>query len=173
MPKSGEILDLGSTLEFFIRGLSQRAIIEKILYDPSQAQRSMQMLREGFIDAEDLTQTQANLSTATQCLYDHLINRKLRIYPNEDLRSHVLNAATKESERFFRLTKEHQRRKIDACVALSFAILAAVRVGRPAVAGETAPYRLENNLDPDFFNGAEPSHSVTEYHPSGPATRNY
>jgi phage terminase large subunit-like protein len=170
MPKSGEILDLGSTLEFFIRGLSQRAIIEKILYDPSQAQRSMQMLREGFIDAEELTQTQANLSTATQCLYDHLLNRKLRIYPNEDLRSHVLNAATKESERFFRLTKEHQRRKIDACVALSFAILAAVRSGRPAVAGETSPYRLENNLDPDFFSGAEPQHSVTEYYPSGPTT---
>jgi phage terminase large subunit-like protein len=152
MPKHGEILDLGSTLEFFIRGLSQRAVIEKLFYDPSQAQRSMQMLREGFIDAEELTQTQSNLSTATTCLYDHLINRKLRIYPNEELRSHVLNAATKESERFFRLTKEHQRRKIDACVALSFAILAAVRSGRPAEIPEHG-YRVENNLDADFFKG--------------------
>lgn len=38
-PRPGEILDLGSTLEFFIRGLSQRATIVKLLYDPSQAQR--------------------------------------------------------------------------------------------------------------------------------------
>ena len=156
-PRPGEILDLGSTLEFFIRGLSQRAMIEKLLYDPSQAQRSMQMLREGFIECEELTQTQANLSTATQALYDYLINRKLRIYPNEALRTHVLNAATKESERFFRLTKESQRRKIDACVALSFAILAAVRTGRVHGSTESGfTYRLENNLD-GFYTPEEPA----------------
>jgi phage terminase large subunit-like protein len=74
-PRPGEILDLGSTLEFFIRGLSQRATIVKLLYDPSQAQRSMKMLREMWIDVEELAQTQANLSTATQSLYKHLINR--------------------------------------------------------------------------------------------------
>jgi hypothetical protein len=34
-----------------------------------------------------------------------------------------------KTKRFFRLTKENQKRKIDACV--SFAILAAVRNGRP------------------------------------------
>ena len=39
--------------------------------------------------------------------------------------------STKETERFFRLTMEHQKRKIDACVALSFAILGAIRNGRP------------------------------------------
>ena len=130
-PQPGQILDLGSTLEFFIRGLSQRATIVKLLYDPSQAQRSMQMLKEMWIDVEELPQTQNNLSTATQNLYDYLINRQLRIYPNQDLRAHVLNASTKETERFFRLTKENQRRKIDACVALSFAILGAIRHGRP------------------------------------------
>jgi lipoprotein signal peptidase len=35
--------------------------------------------------------------------------------------------STKETERFFRLTMEHQKRKIDAYVALSFAILGAIR----------------------------------------------
>ena len=55
-PRPGEILDLGSTLEFFIRGLSQRATIVKLLYDPSQAQRSMQMFREWF-ELEELAQT--------------------------------------------------------------------------------------------------------------------
>ena len=130
-PRPGETLDLGSTLEFFIRGLSQRAHIVKLIYDPSQAQRSMQMLREAWINCEELAQTQNNLSMATQTLYDFFINRQLRLYRAEDLRSHVLNASTKETERFLRLTKEHQKRKIDGCVALSFAILAAVRHGRP------------------------------------------
>jgi phage terminase large subunit-like protein len=129
-PRPGQMIDLGSTLEFFIRGLSQRAEIVKLLYDPSQAQRSMAMLREAWIDCE-LPQTQNNLSTATQTLYDFIINRRLRIYPASDLREHVLNASTKETERFFRLVKENQRRKIDACVALSFAVLAAVQHGRP------------------------------------------
>ena len=58
--------------------------------------------------------------------YDYLINQKLRIYPNQELRAHVLNASTKETERFFRPTKENQKRKIDACVALSFTILGAI-----------------------------------------------
>jgi phage terminase large subunit-like protein len=130
MPQGG-ILDLGSTLQFFIRGLSQRATIVKLVYDPSQAQRTMAMLREMWIDCEELPQTQSNLSDATGALYDFLINRKLRIYPNPDLRQHILNASAKETERHFRLTKENQRKKIDACVALSFAILGALRYGRP------------------------------------------
>ena len=155
-PRPGEILDLGSTLEFFIRGLSQRATLEKVLFDPSQMQRTAQLLREGFIDVEELAQTEQNLSAATETLYDHLINRRLRIYPAEDLRSHILNASTKETERVFRLKKETRTRKIDAAVALSFAILAAVRSGRPAETPEHG-YRVENNLDPDFFMGEEPA----------------
>jgi phage terminase large subunit-like protein len=150
LPRPGEILDLGSTLEFFIRGLSQRAEIVKLLYDPSQAQRSMAMLRELWIDVEELPQTQNNLSDATQALYDFLINRQLRIYPADDLRSHILNAATKETERFFRLTKEHQKRKIDACVALSFAILAAVRHGRPVDTAELAKTLPDVPVDTKF-----------------------
>jgi phage terminase large subunit-like protein len=154
-PRPGEILDLGSTLEFFIRGLSQRATIEKILFDPSQMQRTAQILREGFIEVEELPQTEMNLSAATECLYDHLINRRLRIYPAEDLRSHILNASTKETERVFRLRKESQRKKIDAAVALSFAILCAVRSGRPAEASESGfHYRVENNLD-NFYTPEE------------------
>lgn len=121
-PQPGQILDLSSTLEFFIRGLSQRAQIVKLLYDPSQAQRSTQLLREMWIDVEELPQTQNNLSTATQTLYDDLINRQLRIYSNQELRAHVLNAST--------MTKENQKRKIDVCIALSFAILGEIRYGR-------------------------------------------
>jgi phage terminase large subunit-like protein len=90
-------------------------------------QRTAQILRETWIDCEELPQTESNLTTATETLYDFLINRRLKIYPNEDLRSQILNASTKETERVFRLKKEKQSRKIDAAVALSFAILAAVR----------------------------------------------
>jgi hypothetical protein len=111
MPRHGEMVDLGAGLEFFIRELSQRANIVKLLYDPSQAQRSMQMLREMWIDVEELPQTEGNLTAATEYLYDFLINRRIKIYRNDDLRSHVLNASTKETERVFRLKKERQTKK--------------------------------------------------------------
>jgi phage terminase large subunit-like protein len=117
----------------------------------------MQMLREMWIDVEELPQTQTNLSTATQTLYDHLINRQLRIYPNAELRQHILNAATKESERHFRLTKEHQKRKIDACVALSFAILGAIRHGRPTDVDSRnfQPPTVDSSFDPFGWGSAE------------------
>ena len=45
-----------------------------------------------------------------------------------------------------RLTKENQKRKIDACVALSFAVLAAVQYGRPAAQPKTAGRRKPKSL---------------------------
>jgi phage terminase large subunit-like protein len=48
-----------------------------------------------------------------------------------DLREHVLNAVSVETARGIRLAKEKQSLKIDGCVALSFAVLAAVQYGRP------------------------------------------
>ena len=149
-PRQGEMVDLGAGLEFFIRGLSQRAEIVKLLYDPSQAQRSMAMLREMYIDVEELPQTESNLTQATECLYDFLINRRIRIYRSEELRAHILNASTKETERMFRLKKERASKKIDACVALSFAILAAVRHGRAPSTAELLKTYSEPEIDTKF-----------------------
>lgn len=55
----------------------------------------------------------------------------MRLYKTPDLREHVLNAVSIETSRGIRLTKEKQSAKIDGCVALSFAVLAAVQHGRP------------------------------------------
>ena len=86
-----------------------------------------------------------------------LINRKLRIYPNAELRSHVLNASTKETERVFRLTKEKQSRKIDAAVALSFAVLAAIQAGKPPsleeLNGRVREIKVDMDFDPRRLNG--------------------
>ena len=62
----------------------------------------------------------------------------------------MLNASTKETERFFRLTQEHQKRKIDAAVALSFAIRAAVRNGRPFDTEEILKNYREPEIDTKF-----------------------
>jgi phage terminase large subunit-like protein len=135
-PTQGQVLDLGTTLEFFIRKLSRQAEIVSLYFDPSQAQRSMQILKEMYINAVEFPQTPQNLSAATQNLYDLFESRNLMLFPHADLRQHVLNSSTNETERIFRLTKEKASRKIDACAALSFACLAAIRNGKPPVLSE-------------------------------------
>jgi len=68
-----------------------------------------------------------------------------------DLRSHVLNAASIETSRGFRLAKEQQRNKIDAAVALSFAVTAAGQSERPLDPDELRNYKpvpVDSNFDP-------------------------
>ena len=150
-PVPGQTLDLANTLELFLLQLSQRAIIAGCLYDPSQMMRTAALLRESGIECEELSQTEGHLSEATSTLYDAFINQRLRLYVDETLRSHCLGASTKENERIFRLRKQQQSKKIDAAVALSFAVLCATRAGRPALMPEFASsYKIECNLDPDF-----------------------
>ena len=69
----------------------------------------------------------------------------------------MLNAATVETSRGLRLTKERQSLKIDGCVALSFAIVAAELSGPPLVpSGMMAePFKaVWGNCDPRRVTGA-------------------
>jgi phage terminase large subunit-like protein len=70
---------------------------------------------------------------ATETLYSYLANNRIRLYEAADLRQHVLNAASVETSRGFRLAKEKGSLKIDGAVALSFACAAASQVNKPAV----------------------------------------
>jgi hypothetical protein len=59
-------------------------------------------------------------------LYDLVKGRTLVLYPDPELRQHVLNAIALETPRGFRIAKEKARKKIDGCVALSMAVCAAM-----------------------------------------------
>jgi phage terminase large subunit-like protein len=83
------------------------------------------------VPIEDFPQTQPNLTLATETLYSMLTSRRIRLYDAPDLRSQVLNAASVETSRGIRLSKEKQSMKIDGAVALSFAVVAAGESGRP------------------------------------------
>jgi hypothetical protein len=66
---------------------------------------------------------------------------------------------TKETERVFRLTKERQTRKIDACVAASFAILGALEYGRPVSRNDIAAQKIHVNT---YFNPRAFSYLATK-----------
>lgn len=136
-PSPGEPMDFESTIEFFLRRLeSYQTRIEKVLADPFQMHRTIGILEQAGIPIEPFPQTLPNLTLATESLYSRLSNRRLRFYPAPDLRAHVLNAASVETSRGLRLSKEKQSLKIDGAVALSFAVVAAEKSGRSLAPNE-------------------------------------
>jgi phage terminase large subunit-like protein len=132
-PSPDNPMDFEATIEFFLRHLENYSRrIEKVLCDPFQLHRTMMTLEQAGIPIEAFPQTLPNLTLATESLYSRLANRRLRVYNAPDLREHVLNAASVETSRGLRLSKEKQSLKIDGAVALSFAIVAAEQAGVPA-----------------------------------------
>src|SRR5262245_54767494 len=132
-PLPGQPINLEASVEFYLRRVysNPNASIEKILVDPYQMARSVQTLQAACLPIEEYNQTQGNLTEATEALYSAFINRNLRLYHAADLRQHCLNAVSVETPRGIRLSKQKTANKIDAAVALSFAVLAAVRAGKP------------------------------------------
>jgi phage terminase large subunit-like protein len=92
--------------------------------------RTITTLQQAGLPIEPFPQTQPNLTLATETLYSALTNRPLRLYDAPNLRGPVLNAASVETSRGFRLAKEKQSLKIDGAVVLSFACVAAGQTGR-------------------------------------------
>jgi phage terminase large subunit-like protein len=58
----------------------------------------------------------------------------------------VLNAASIETSRGIRLSKEKQSLKIDGAVALSFAVVAAEQTGKPLDLEELRNYELKGDV---------------------------
>ncbi|MEK6273359.1 MAG: hypothetical protein AABM42_12070 [Actinomycetota bacterium] len=127
-PRKGAPLDLELTIEAYLRDLAGRLGIAAAYFDPYQLQRSAVTLRNRGVRMVEYPQTTDRLTASTSALYDAIKARRLAVYGGaDDLRSHVLNAAAVESARGWRLAKEKAARKIDGAVALSFAVLAAMR----------------------------------------------
>jgi phage terminase large subunit-like protein len=157
VPTPDAPMDFEATIEFFLRRLENyQTRIEKILVDPFQMHRTITTLEQAGLPIEAFPQTQPNLTLATETLYSALTNRRLMVYDAPDLRQHVLNAASVETARGFRLSKEKQSLKIDGAVALSFACVAALSGEKPAEAGEAGGYTVANNLD-GFYSIEEPA----------------
>jgi len=73
-----------------------------------------------------MTQSQGNCILFSQNLYSLIKNRKIKFYPDEELRQNLLNCQTLTSSRGERITKKRADLKIDLAVALAFASFEAV-----------------------------------------------
>jgi phage terminase large subunit-like protein len=142
-PSSEQPLDFELCVEHTLLALKQRFDVRQVLFDPYQMAASAQRLKREGLRIEEYPQTTANLTEASQNLYELIKHRNLVVYPDDALRLAISRAVAVESSRGWRLDKLRQSHKIDVVVALGMAALAAVK--------HQSTYRWEH----DFVHGPE------------------
>jgi len=127
-PVEGSTLNLERTIETQLEDWSEKYDIQAIYYDPYQAARSAQILTEAGLPMQEYPQTVSNLVAMAEGLQGLLKSGSLIMYPDDEIRRHLLSAAVKESSRGWRLVKQKQSKKIDLAVALAMACQAAIDI---------------------------------------------
>jgi phage terminase large subunit-like protein len=125
-----------SEVEDYILDLSKRYNVVEVRYDPYRFERSAQELSNLGFWMNEMPQTDQRMVPATTGLYDSIVQKRYYQSGDHVLRTHLLNAAAKETPRGYRLDKKSARRPMDAAVALAMAtagLLEAEGAGMPHV----------------------------------------
>jgi phage terminase large subunit-like protein len=126
-PSPDQPLDFEMAVEHTLIALQSRFDLRMVWFDPYQMQASAQRLQREGIEIEEYPQTVANLTEASQNLYDIIKGKNLVTYPDDALRLAVSRAVAIETSRGWRIAKEKQAHKIDVVVALGMAALCCVK----------------------------------------------
>jgi phage terminase large subunit-like protein len=124
-PSAAAPLDLEGTIESDLLDLARDFTVRRGEVDPFQMHRSLMTLRAAGVPMHEFPQTQSNTVRMGQVLFDTIKGRNLVLYPDPELRQHLLNCVALETPRGFRLAKEKASKKIDGAVALAMALCAA------------------------------------------------
>jgi len=125
IPKEGQTLDLERTVENAMLRFAEKYKIKVAFYDPYQFARSAKTMQNAGLNMQEYPQTNSNCVAMSETLSGLLNNQSLMLYPDRELRQHLLNAQAKETPRGWRLVKRKQTRKIDLAVALAISVQAA------------------------------------------------
>lgn len=120
VPRAGAAINFVE-VEHYIIGLSRRYHLQLCAYDPFQMVAVAQGLTRFGIPMYEMSQTHSTISGFTELLADLVSQERLRAYPADDLKQHVLNCVAKESDRGRHIVKKARSQKIDAAVALAMA----------------------------------------------------
>lgn len=126
-PSPDQLLDFELCIEHTLLALKQRFNVRGVLFDPFQMMASAQRLKREGIKIEEFPQTTANLTEASQNLYELIKGKNLVAYEDPALRLAISRAVAIEGTRGWRIAKEKQSHKIDVVIALGMACLAAVK----------------------------------------------
>ena len=145
-PSSDEPLDFEQTIEKTLIALNQKYQIRKILFDPWQMQATAQRLRQAGLPIEEFPQSQPNLTSASQNLYE-LIQGGLVAYPEPAIRLAISRAIAVETARGWRISKQSASHKVDVVVALAMAAHAAVQSQARCTAVTVRPMAGDGGAD--------------------------
>ena len=120
--------------------------VSAVAYDPTQMVAVAQGLTRFGVKMVELPATQANSMAFSSLLRDLIEQNRLRVYPADDLRQHVLAAASKESQRGWHIVKQSGAVKIDAAVALAEACHVAARYCAPSEVFMSSPSLIGDSL---------------------------
>ena len=143
-PSPDEPLDFEATIETTLLDLHGRFNVAQVLFDPYQMQATAQRLTRAGLTIEEFPQSPANLTAASQNLFELISAGNIVAYPDAAMRLAGSRAGAVETSRGWRIAKEKQSHKIDVVVALAMSALAAVR---SQGAGSYLPYELWVNND--------------------------
>jgi hypothetical protein len=126
-PSAATPINFEAVIEGTLLDWHRRYSIQAVLYDPYQMVASAQRLAGYGLPMTEYPQTPANLTEASQNLYELIKGRNLVAYPDEAIRSAITRAVAIETSRGWRIGKEKQTHKIDIVIALGMAALSALR----------------------------------------------
>jgi phage terminase large subunit-like protein len=125
-PSPDEPLDFEAAIEATVVDLAGRFNVKRVLYDPYQMAATAQRLTREAVKMEEYPQTTANLTAASQNLYELIKGGNLIAYPDAAIRLAISRAVAIETARGWRIAKDKQAHKIDVVIALAMAALATV-----------------------------------------------
>ena len=113
-------------VEACLEGLGTRFVVARVAYDPYQFVSVAQRLA-GRLPMVPFVQSEPALAQMAQVFWDLIQRRGLVVYPDDEVRAHVLAATARETTRGgFRLVTDRPTRRIDAAIALGMAAYSAV-----------------------------------------------
>jgi phage terminase large subunit-like protein len=108
-----------------IRELAGQFNIREVLFDPWRFSQGAQELEAEGITVTQFAQTDVRMVPCSDRLYRAVVERKLTLPDDTELRAHAHAAIAKHSRRGWRLDKSQRSDNIDAIIALAMAVEAA------------------------------------------------
>jgi phage terminase large subunit-like protein len=151
-PTKDKPIDFEAHVEETLLGLKSRFRVREVRYDPYQMAATAQRMQRAGLPMREFPQSTANLTAASQNLYELIKGENLVVYPDKDIRLAVQRAVAVESTRGWRIAKDKQSHRIDIVVALAQAALGAVQKGSGSADMQTNFLWWGNGPPPPWWN---------------------
>lgn len=124
-PTKASTVDVAA-VEAHLRERHRALNLVTVAYDPAYFQRSAEVLLDEGLPMAEFPQSASHMVPACQDAYRTIADGTLVHGDDPVLTDHVLAAATRETDRGWRLSKGKSKRHVDACIAMVMAVFLAL-----------------------------------------------